>query len=140
MNAGKIQDFELKAAYLKKMINKYVCYGDEMKESLKPGGSIKSPDTWPLPDGQIYVWNDTSKSVSIQWYDLNGEAVYQETLPGWYDTVINTYAGDKFDAYDESGYEELLLMGGKDIYTVSEDDFLVNASVKISKKRCAPFD
>ena len=86
--------------------------------------------------------NDTSKDVSIWWYNLEGEAVWTETIAPWYDSYINTYAGDKFDAYDESGMEDLLLMGGEDIYTVSEDDFVGASviSIKISKKRCEPFD
>ena len=70
------------------------------------------------------MWNDTSKDVSIWWYNLEGEAVWQETIAPWSDSYINTYAGDKFDAYDESGMEDLLLMGGEDILTVSEYDFV----------------
>ena len=81
------------------------------------------------------MWNDTSKSVSIYWYSAEGEAVWMETIPSRGDSYIDTYVGDKFGAFDESGNEDLLLMGGADIYTVSLDD-----RVRISKKRCAPFD
>ena len=31
MNAGKFEEQELKEAHLKKMIDRYVCYGDEMR-------------------------------------------------------------------------------------------------------------
>lgn len=94
---------------------------------------------WPLPGGQIHVWNDTPKEVSIWWYNLEGEAVWTETLAPWGSTDIGTYAGDKFDAYDESGKEDLLLMGGEDIYTASEDDFALS-NIRISKKECGIFD
>ena len=121
------------------MIDKYSCYGDEMRQSLN-GSSIKSSDVWPTPEGQIYVQNDTSKDVSIWWYNFEGEAVWQETIAPWYDSYINTYAGDKFDAYDESGMEDLLLMGGEDILTVSQDHFIGETTIRISKKECEPFD
>ena len=120
------------------MIDKYSCYGDEMRQSLN-GSSIKSSDVWPTPEGQIYVQNDTSKDVSIWWYNFEGEAVWQETIAPWYDSYINTYAGDKFDAYDESGMD-LLLMGGEDILTVSQDHFIGETTIRISKKECEPFD
>ena len=83
------------------------------------------------------VHNDTDTTASIWWYDLDGYTIFEAELAPGASTRFGVFPGDKFDAYDESGVD-LLLMAGGDIYTVDRDD--LSPEVNITVQVCEPFD